>query len=163
MAHTIAGVAGLLVDAAWLQERLGEPDLAVVDCRWQLGEPGAGRREYLAGHVPGAAFLDVDADLSATPGERGRHPLPSAKKFEVAARRAGISDTGTVVAHGEGAARLWWLLRHFGHPSPAVLDGGISSWDGPLREGPEGIPPGDFTSRPRDDDTVTADQILEAG
>ena len=134
----------------------------MVDCRWRLGEPGAGKRAYLAGHVPGAAFLDVDADLSGKPGERGRHPLPAAGDFEAAARRAGISGGSKVVAYGEGAARLWWLLRHLGHPSPAVLDGGLESWDGPLRTGAEEIPRGDFSARPREDDTVTAEQILEA-
>jgi thiosulfate/3-mercaptopyruvate sulfurtransferase len=152
-------VTGPVVDAAWLRARLGDPALAVVDCRWRLGDPGAGERDYLAGHVPGAAFLDVDTELSAPPGEGGRHPLPSASDFQGAARRAGISESSQVVAYGEGAPRLWWLLRHFGHKDVAVLE----SWDGPMRPGPEEIAPGDFTARPREDDTVTAEEIQEGG
>jgi len=143
------------VDAAWVRDRLDDPALSVVDCRWQLGEPGAGGRDYRAGHIPGAAFLDVEADLSAPPGERGRHPLPSTEDFQAAARRAGISARSDVVAYGEGAARLWWLLRHFGHGSVAVLE----EWDGPWRRGEEEIEPGDFTARPRDDDAVTAQEV----
>jgi thiosulfate/3-mercaptopyruvate sulfurtransferase len=145
-----------LVDGARVRERLGDSALSVVDCRWRLGEPGGGEREYLAGHVPGAAFLDVDAHLSSPPGAGGRHPLPAPDDFQAAARRAGISASSDVVAYGEGAPRLWWLLRHFGHESVAVLE----EWDGPLRAGAEEIPPGDFRARPRDDDTVTAAQIL---
>ena len=61
-----------------------------VDCRWELGNPDRGRELYLAGHIPGASFLDVDTDLSAAPGKRGRHPLPAADAFAPAAARAGI-------------------------------------------------------------------------
>ncbi|MGH2848248.1 MAG: sulfurtransferase, partial [Thermoleophilaceae bacterium] len=102
---------GPLVDVAWLRRHLGEPRVAVVDCRFVLGRPGAGREAWLAGHVPGAAFLDVDADLAAPPGARGRHPLPETADFEAAARRAGIGGGSRVVAYDEagegGAARLW--------------------------------------------------------
>src|SRR5437763_4759484 len=58
-----------------------------VDCRWELGSPGRGREPYLAGHVPGASFLDVDEDLAAPPGKQGRHPLPEADTFAAAASR----------------------------------------------------------------------------
>jgi thiosulfate/3-mercaptopyruvate sulfurtransferase len=146
----------VLVEASWVRARLEK--LAVVDCSWSLGSPGAGEERYLERHVPGAAFLDVDRDLSAPPGPGGRHPLPAPADFQAAARRAGISDGSFVVAYGEGAPRLWWLLRHFGHDSVAVLE----AWDGPWRTGREEIEPGDFTARPREDDTVTADEI-EAG
>jgi Rhodanese-like domain len=148
-----------------LRERLGEPGLAIVDCRWRLGEPGAGERDYLAGLVPGAAFLDVDSDLAAPPGEGGRHPLPSADAFEAAVRRAGIGADSYVVALDEsgegGAARLWWLLRHFGHEQVAVLDGGMRAWragGGPLRAGPELIREGDFRSRPPTGDLAATDR-----
>src|SRR5262249_36321578 len=105
-----------------------------VDCRWELGNPERGRELYLAGHVPGAAFLDVDRDLSAPPGPRGRHPLPEPEAFAEAAGRAGIGPGTFVVAYGTmaGAERLWWLLRHFGHDACAVLAGGIDAWLGPL-------------------------------
>src|SRR5919198_5642289 len=95
-----------------------------VDCRWELGQPGRGRELYVAGHIPGASFLDVERDLSAPPGPRGRHPLPDPSDFARAAGRAGIGDGVFVVAYGSmgGAERLWWLLRHFGPDDSAVLD-----------------------------------------
>jgi thiosulfate/3-mercaptopyruvate sulfurtransferase len=133
---------GPLVEPGWLRARLGEPGLRVVDCRFKLGEPGAGERLWREGHIPGAAFLDLDRDLSAEPGERGRHPLPEPATFEAAASRAGISPGTRVVAYDEaaegGAARLWWLLRHFGHDDVAVLNGGLAGWraeGGPLERG----------------------------
>ena len=132
-----------------------------VDCRWELGRPGRGRELYRAGHVPGAAFLDVDADLSAAPGPGGRHPLPRADDFAAAAGRAGIGPGTFVVAYGNmgGAERLWWLLRHFGHDACAVLDGGIDAWLGPLRTGDEEIEPAVFEPRPRTDDTIDPDDL----
>jgi thiosulfate/3-mercaptopyruvate sulfurtransferase len=75
-----------------------------VDCRWELGVPGRGRDLYLAGHIPGASFLDVDEDLAAPPGKGGRHPLPSAGDFARAASRAGIGAGVFVVAYGTWAA-----------------------------------------------------------
>jgi thiosulfate/3-mercaptopyruvate sulfurtransferase len=130
-----------------------------VDCRWELGTPGRGRELYLEGHVPGASFLDVDEDLAAPPGERGRHPLPEADDFAAAASRAGIGDGIFVVAYGNmgGAERLWWLLRHFGHDDCAVLD--FEGWLGPLRSGEEEIEAADFTLRPRSGDTIEADEL----
>ena len=130
-----------------------------VDCRWELGAPGRGRELYLAGHVPGASFLDVDDELS-DPGveDAGRHPLPSAERFAAAASRAGIGADTLVVAYGSlgGAERLWWLLRHFGHDDCGVLVGGIDAWGGPLRDGEEPIEPAEFVPRERSGDTVDA-------
>jgi thiosulfate/3-mercaptopyruvate sulfurtransferase len=130
-----------------------------VDCRWELGSPGRGRELYLAGHIPGASFLDVDTDLSAEPGERGRHPLPEAHDFGRAASRAGIGYGVFVVAYGNmgGPERLWWLLRHFGHDDCAVLD--LDGWLGPLRGGEEAVEPASFEPRERSDDTVSADEL----
>jgi len=134
-----------------------------VDCRWELGEPERGRELYRAGHVPGASFLDVDADLADTTVEgQGRHPLPSAERFAAAASRAGIGTRVFVVAYGTmgGAERLWWLLRHFGHDDCAVLVGGIESWGGPLSAGDEPVEAAAFTPRPREGDTIEADELL---
>jgi len=130
-----------------------------VDCRWELGNPARGRELYLAGHIPGASFLDVDADLSAPPGPQGRHPLPAPEEFAAAAGRAGIGNDAFVVAYGNmgGAERLWWLLRHFGHDNCAVL--ALDGWHGPLASGEEEIAPAEFTPRPRDDDTIAAAEL----
>jgi thiosulfate/3-mercaptopyruvate sulfurtransferase len=133
-----------------------------VDCRWELADPEAGRRAYLAEHIPGASFLDVDADLSdRSVPDAGRHPLPSAERFAAAAGGAGIGAGIFVVAYGSmgGAERLWWLLRHFGHADCAVLLGGIDAWGGELRSGEEAIEPAEFVPREREDDTIAADEI----
>ncbi len=130
-----------------------------VDCRWSLDDPAAGREAYLAGHIPGAAFLDVERDLSEPPGTGGRHPLPTGARFAAAASRAGI-DAGTfVVAYGSlgGAERLWWLLRHFGHDACAVIE--LSSWLGPLVSGAEEPEAATFEPRARHDDTIDADEL----
>jgi thiosulfate/3-mercaptopyruvate sulfurtransferase len=130
-----------------------------VDSRWELGHLDRGRELYLAGHIPGASFLDVDTDLSAPPGTRGRHPLPSAEDFARAAGRAGIGAGVFVVAYGGmgGAERLWWLLRHFGHDECAVID--FESWRGPLSAGEEDIESAEFVPHPRDDDIIEADEL----
>ena len=134
-----------------------------VDCRWELNVPGRGRELYLARHVPGASFLDVDEDLSdLSVPDAGRHPLPSADRFAATASRAGIGTGVFVVAYGSlgGAERLWWLLRHFGHDDCAVLLGGIDAWAGPLRGGDEAIEPAVFEPRERGGDTIDADALV---
>jgi thiosulfate/3-mercaptopyruvate sulfurtransferase len=133
-----------------------------VDCRWELGNRERGRELYLAAHIPGASFLDVDEDLSdLSIPDAGRHPLPSAERFAAAAGRAGIGPGVFVVAYGSGggAERLWWLLRHFGHDDCAVLLGGIGAWGGELRAGTEEVEPAEFVPRERPDDTITAEEI----
>jgi len=140
-----------------------------VDCRYELGKPGRGHELYLAGHIPGAAFLDLDddlSDMSRAPGE-GRHPLPTAEAFAASAGRAGIGPGALVVAYDQGmtggAARLWWLLRHFGHEEVAVLDGGIGAWLGPLASGEEEIETMEFALDERTGDTVSAEELLTPG
>jgi thiosulfate/3-mercaptopyruvate sulfurtransferase len=135
-----------------------------VDCRWELGHPDRGRELYLEAHVPGASFLDVERELSAPPASPGgRHPLPAAADFTRAAGRAGIGPDVFVVAYDQGmtggAARLWWLLRHFGHEDVAALAGGLDAWAGPLRPGEEEIEEAGFVPRPRAGDTVEADEL----
>jgi thiosulfate/3-mercaptopyruvate sulfurtransferase len=132
-----------------------------VDCRWDISDASRGRALYLESHVPGASFLNVDRDLSAAPGPRGRHPLPTAVDFARAASRAGIGGKVFVVAYGNmgGAERLWWLLRHFGHDQCAVID--LESWRGPLHAGDEAVEPAEFVPRERDDDTIEADELAQ--
>ena len=128
-----------------------------------MSSPGRGRELYLAGHIPGAAFLDVDEDLSAPPGPGGRHPLPAADDFARAASRAGIGAGVFVVAYGNmgGAERLWWLLRHFGHDDCAVLD--FDGWLGPFRAGEEEIEPAGFVPRSREGDTISPADLATRG
>jgi thiosulfate/3-mercaptopyruvate sulfurtransferase len=135
-----------------------------VDCRWELANPGRGRELYLAGHIPGASFLDVDEDLSDLSVQgAGRHPLPAAERFAETAGSAGIGDGVLVVAYGTGGGpeRLWWLLRHFGHDDCAVLRGGIDAWQGPLRAGEEDVETARFEPHPRRDDTLSGDEIAD--
>jgi thiosulfate/3-mercaptopyruvate sulfurtransferase len=143
----------------WLAAHLD--GVIVVDCRWTLGQPGAGRRAYEEGHIPGAVHLDVDGDLSAPPDDRGRHPPPDSEEFAATCTRAGIGFNSLVVAYDEGhggAARLWWLLRHFGHDAAYVLDG---EWPGPFESGTVDPPAPrlPFVPVPRSDDTVSAEEI----
>ena len=130
---------------------------AVLDVRWQLGGT-PGRPEYLEGHIPGAVFVDLETDLSASPERHGsgaRHPLPDAGAFTRSMRAAGVSNgRGVVVydaASAMSAARAWWLLRYFGHRRVAVLDGGLAAWVGagcPIEAGESRVQPGDFDAHP---------------
>jgi thiosulfate/3-mercaptopyruvate sulfurtransferase len=120
-----------LITAGELRARLTDPALRVCDVRWWLTEPGKGRRDYDAAHIPGAVFVDLDADLAAAEGP-GRHPLPSPAAFAARMAGLGIGDDSDVVVYddagGSIAARLWWMLDDLGHPCVRVLDGGIGGW-----------------------------------
>ena len=107
-----------------------------MDVRWYLDPVRQGKDAYFAGHLPGALFLDVDSDLAAPGGGRGkpmgRHPWPSEEQVGRVLGAAGIGPGDAVVAYddqsGAVAARLWYLLRAHGHERVAVLDGGIARW-----------------------------------
>jgi thiosulfate/3-mercaptopyruvate sulfurtransferase len=120
-----------IISSAELSRRLGDLGLRVVDVRWVLGKPGAGRAAYDAGHLPGAIFLDVDTDLVASSGP-GRHPLPAPADLRARLEAAGIGSEHSVVAYddvgGWVAARLWWMLDDLGHERVSVLDGGLPVW-----------------------------------
>jgi len=120
--------------------------------RWRLTGPPAAE-SYAAGHLPGAVFVDLDADLASPPGDGGRHPLPTAAAFEASMRRLGVSGASRVVAYDDAdastAARAWWLLRHFGHADVRVLDGGLRAWTAaglPTTTDVPDVTPGDFTA-----------------
>jgi thiosulfate/3-mercaptopyruvate sulfurtransferase len=152
---TAADGTPILISAAELAGQLTGDGPALLDIRWRLGGP-PGRELYAAGHLPGAVFVDLDAELAAPPGPGGRHPMPAAPDFESAMRRAGVSGTRAVVVYDDAdataAARGWWLLRYFGHPAVRVLDGGYRAWREagfPVETGTGSAPePGDFTARP---------------
>lgn len=141
-----------LVSPEELAARLGE--VTLLDVRWQLGRSD-GHERYLAGHVPGAAYVDLERDLAAPAGDgsRGRHPLPDAEDFAAAVRRCGVREDRPVVVYDGGGAtaatRAWWLLRHHGHPDVAVLDGGWAWWDRdgrPVETGEVRPEPGTFAA-----------------
>ena len=136
------------VDQAWLAVH---PDAVVADVRWYL-DGRSGRLEHLKGHLPGSVFVDLDNVLAAPPSaEAGRHPLPDPEVFAEGMRAAGISDDSVVVAYdddaGANAARLVWLLRVTGHEA-ALLDGGITGWQGDLATEPTPHGGGTFTAQP---------------
>ena len=154
-----------LISPEELLDRLGT--VTVLDVRWQLGRSD-GREQHEAGHVPGAAYVDLETDLADPPGPRGRHPLPDPERFAEAMRRCGVSDGRPVVVHddvsGTSAARAWWLLRHHGHPDVRLLDGGWSWWrrlGGPVETGSVTAPYGDFTIRTGDLGAVDATGAAE--
>lgn len=122
-----------LIDAATLANQLGRDDLAVFDCRFDLGNPAWGEREYAVAHLPGAHYLHLDRDLSSPVSQHsGRHPLPDPQDFARTLASRGVGAGFQVVAYDQGngayAARLWWLARWIGIRSVAVLDGGIATW-----------------------------------
>ncbi|MFC9248285.1 sulfurtransferase [Streptomyces sp. NPDC057136] len=132
-------------------ESAGPRPPVLLDVRWQLGGPH-GRPDYEAGHLPGAVFVDLDAELAGPAGKGGRHPLPDPEEFGAVMRRAGVSRDTPVVAYdgGQGwaAARTWWLLRWTGHPDVRVLDGGLAAWTGELSTGKPAPAEGDFRPEP---------------
>jgi thiosulfate/3-mercaptopyruvate sulfurtransferase len=157
-----------LIDVTSLARNLATgPPPVLLDVRWRLaGSPGPpGIAAYRAGHLPGAVFVDLDRDLSGASGPGGRHPLPEAAAFQLAMRRAGVSDGRDAVVYDQAdataAARGWWMLRYFGHSRVRVLDGGYRAWMAagqPVVTGAGGAPPpGDFTARPG------GMQLLDAG
>jgi len=150
-----------LVTTEWLAAELGAPDLRVADVRWYLDPARRGRDAYAAGHVPGAVFLDMDTDLSAPGGGRGlpsgRHPWPGKEQVERIMSAAGIGPGVRVVAYddqaGAMAARLWYLLRAYGHDAVAVLDGGLPKWTAegrPVETASVTPPAAAFRARPRE-------------
>jgi thiosulfate/3-mercaptopyruvate sulfurtransferase len=138
---------GPLVSPEWLHKHVDDPDLRIIDFRWYL-TGRMGRDAYLAGHIPGAVFVDLDAVTGAGPG---RHPLPTRQQFQDEMGRAGVSASTKVVAYddagGSIAARLWFLLSWFGHGAQAVLDSGLQGWGEPLETEVPYVVAGDFKAK----------------
>ena len=149
------------------EELLEGLDCTLLDVRWQLGRTD-GREAYEQGHIPGAAFVDLESDLADPPGKRGRHPLPDTTRFAEAMRRGGVSRSRPVVVYddagGSSAARAWWLLRRHGHPDVRVLDGGWSWWQrlgGAVETGSFEPAYGDFEPTPTELPVLDAEGAAE--
>ncbi len=128
--------------------------VVVLDVQFNLvGTPG--QELYAGAHLPGAAFVDLDRDLSGPPGPAGRHPLPDPAAFEAAMRRVGVAADSAVVVYDQrtslSAARAWWTLRYFGIRDVRVLDGGLAAWQAaglPVTSDVPRPPPSAFRARP---------------
>jgi len=147
-------MSSLLSAAGLATELAGDHPPVLVDVSYNLGGP-PGREAYDAGHLPGAHFVDLDAELAAPPGAGGRHPLPSATVVEAALRRCGVSAGTPMVVYDQatslGAARAWWVFRYFGLSDVRVLDGGLAAWraaGGEVTRDVMRVAPGDFTAVP---------------
>lgn len=121
------------VTKRWLLARLYEPEQTIIDCRFTLGKPQAGRERYEQEHIPGAVYLDLELDLSGPVEEHGgRHPLPDPQVLAARLSKMGINNGTRVVAYddesGMNAARFWWLLRYLGHEQVFILEDSFSTW-----------------------------------
>jgi thiosulfate/3-mercaptopyruvate sulfurtransferase len=150
-----------LVDGEWLAAHLGDPELRILDCTIHLiPNPDIGytvkpgREDFEKGHIPGAQFIDLQADLSA-PHPRLRFMLPGAADFAAAIGRFGVDDGSRVILYStaapQWATRVWWMLRNYGFDNAAVLDGGFQKWERegrPVETGPgRRLPPAKFSVR----------------
>jgi thiosulfate/3-mercaptopyruvate sulfurtransferase len=158
-----------IVSPQLLAEHLDDPRWIVIDCRFNLLDPKAGRRAYDAAHIPGAFYADLERDLSGTKtGGNGRHPLPDPTFFAALLETFGACDDSQIVAYDDGAdmyaARLWFLCRWIGHDAAAVLDGGIRDWSdaGYAQTAQPSIARGggSIAVRLQPELTVSADEIL---
>jgi len=155
-----------LISTAVLAAHLEDP-YVVIDCRFKLDDEDWGRREYEAGHIPGAVYAHLGIDLSGPmTGTNGRHPLPDSEALAKTFGRFGIEDGVQVVAYdqdnGMYASRLWWLLRWAGHDAAAVLDGGMAKWKAegrPTTSGIETHEPRTFVASPRRDLAVDVSRM----
>jgi thiosulfate/3-mercaptopyruvate sulfurtransferase len=142
-----------VVGAQAFAAELSNDPPTVLDVRWRLGGPSC-RPEYDDGHLPGAVFLDLDADLCGPPGAGGRHPLPDPARLQEVLRAAGVRAAHPVVVYDLGdstaAARTWWTLRWAGVEDVRVLDGGWAAWTAaglPVTAERAAPPAGDVTVR----------------
>lgn len=166
---------GPLVSTQWLAENLDDPDLRVVDVRWQSryanskGTSFDDRDGYAQGHIPGAVFAGMVGDLSDPD-----HPIPDMlagpERFADVMGRLGIGDDTLVVAYDNmglplGSARLWWALSYYGHERARVLDGGLRQWQAerrPLSREEPSVEPATFTAIPQPGWVADKQDVLAA-
>lgn len=159
-----------LIDTTRLNAQLAHPNLCIIDCRFALDAPQYGKRSYEQAHIPGAVYLDLEADLSGPviPGQTGRHPLPQPEQLVQRLRAAGLNNDSEVVLYDDGpgafAARAWWLLAWLGKRSGVyLLDGGLKAWcaaGGPMSSEPAVVAPGTFEGTPDNSLLIDARQLL---
>lgn len=164
-----------LVSTEWLSEHVDDADLRIIDVRWRSRyEDGRGisfddHEGYLAGHVPGAVFAGMIADLSDP-----RNPIPDMlappKQFAEAIGRLGVGPDTLVVAYDNmglplGSARLWWALNYYGHDKVRVLDGGLRQWQNegrPISTEKPLVRPATFVSKPRPGWLATKQDVVQS-
>ena len=159
-----------LITAELLAGELGNRDVRIVDCRFNLLQPEAGRQAYEEAHIPGAVYAHLDDDLAAAvTSTSGRHPLPDVAAIASFFANIGVDASTQVVvyddASGAIAARAWWLLRWLGHNSVAVLDGGFGRWQAqglPTKTGTEAVLPKHFDASPHPEMVFSTDEVLAA-
>lgn len=156
-----------LVTTQWLADRLGDPDLTIVDASWHMPATNrSGRAEYEAAHIPGALFLDIDAVANAN--HSAPHMLPSANDFSAAMGELGVSNDDRIIVYDNSphhtAARGWFMFRHFGAKRVAILDGGLAKWrseERPVESGPVTRPATRYAVQERFD-VVSKSDLLAA-
>lgn len=160
-----------LLSPQQLAERLQQPGLVLLDCRFALDDPAYGLRSYNAGHIAGAQFADLERDLSAPvrKGITGRHPLPSSAALIATLQAWGINNDSQIVLYDDGlgafAARAWWLLAWLGKQDNVwLLDGGLQAWNAaglPLTAASVRPQPGNFSGQPQAALVLDASQLQQ--
>ena len=160
-----------LLSPQQLAERLQQPGLVLLDCRFALDDPAYGLRSYNAGHIAGAQFADLERDLSAPvrKGITGRHPLPASAALIATLQAWGINNDSQIVLYDDGpgafAARAWWLLARRGKQDNVwLLDGGLQAWNAaglPLTAASASPQPGNFSGQPQAALVLDASQLQQ--
>jgi thiosulfate/3-mercaptopyruvate sulfurtransferase len=160
-----------IITATSLNSYLAEAsnlDIKIIDCRFALGDTDLGRQQYETAHIPEADYLDLNLDLSSPAQVHGgRHPLPDDRVLGAKLAMMGINSDTLVIAYDDSrfafAARLWWLLRYYGHDRVAILDGGYTNWVkagyAVTAELPKISTPGDFQPQIQSDSIVDIDRV----